>query len=189
MASSINPDQMLGDKDIDYLDHILLELGNDDSILSVSALDGFLTALVSGPAAIVPSVWLPAVWGNQDPVWPSRSEFARFMQTVIRLMNYNASTLMNQPEMFEPLFAINTGAKGEVQVVDDWCFGYMRGVALGQWPALPADMQIHLDAIALHGLEENFEKLDTLSTEAHQATIPAIVEAVRQLHGYWLWQR
>lgn len=36
----------------------------DCGIIDVSELDGFLTAVVSGPKPIPPSEWLPVVWGE-----------------------------------------------------------------------------------------------------------------------------
>ena len=31
--------------------------------------DGLFTAIVSGPVPVMPSQWLPAVWGDFEPVW------------------------------------------------------------------------------------------------------------------------
>lgn len=36
----------LSDQELEYLDHILMKYGHDDSILDVSELDGFLLALL-----------------------------------------------------------------------------------------------------------------------------------------------
>lgn len=38
----------LTDREIDWLEEVLLKYGNDDSVLCFSELDGFLTAIVSG---------------------------------------------------------------------------------------------------------------------------------------------
>lgn len=40
------------DREIDWLEEVLLKYGNDDSVLCFSELDGFLTAIVSGPNMI-----------------------------------------------------------------------------------------------------------------------------------------
>ena len=101
------------EEELDYLDALLLDrideeldTGDlDEGILCVSELDGFLTAIVSGPTAVVPSQWLPAVWGEFEPVWDTLEELERFMNLVIRLMNFNASVLLEDPERFEPLIA------------------------------------------------------------------------------------
>lgn len=46
----------LTEREIDWLEEVLLKYGNDDSILCFSELDGFLTAIVSGPNMISPSI-------------------------------------------------------------------------------------------------------------------------------------
>ncbi|UZQ66098.1 UPF0149 family protein [Enterobacter kobei] len=49
------------DREIDWLEEVLLKYGNDDSVLCFSELDGFLTAVVSGPNTISPNTWLSAM--------------------------------------------------------------------------------------------------------------------------------
>ena len=38
---------------------------------------------------------------------------------------------------------------------------------MSDWSALPADLQPAFDAIALHGKEENFTRLEALSAEEY----------------------
>lgn len=49
---------------IDLLDRFLLSDGAPDNSIGVSDLDGFLTGIVVGPELILPSEWLPKVWGG-----------------------------------------------------------------------------------------------------------------------------
>ncbi len=71
--------EYISDEDLDYLDNFLLDRidedtvteGMDEGILGLSELDGFLAAVVSGPSAIQPSLWLPVVWGDFEPEWES----------------------------------------------------------------------------------------------------------------------
>lgn len=61
----------LNNKELIFLEETLIKYGNDDSILSVSELDGFLTNIISGPNTIQPSQWLPIIWGghSNEPEW------------------------------------------------------------------------------------------------------------------------
>ncbi len=178
-------------EELDQIDEVLLKYGNDDSILSVSELDGFLTGIVSGPELITPSAWFPVLWGGKgrEPKWDTDAQLNDFMGLVIRLMNENVTLLMDAPDEYSALFVINTGENGDVFMVEDWCFGYMAAVKLGHWPELPEALDVWMDAISLHGLEENFEILTGLSFEEHQQTVADIEPAVRTLHAYWLAQR
>lgn len=185
------PDGPLNEQQIDYLDKMLLDLGNDDSILCVSELDGFFTAIVSGPNLIPPSRWYPEIWGGtgREPEWQSHEQFLQFMGLLMQHMNDISGTLMQSPKHFEALFHVNNNPKNPVIIVEEWCFGYMRGVDLDDWSELPSAMQTWLEAIDLHGRESNFEVLKTLTLEEHQQTVTEIEPAVRKLHAYWLSQR
>jgi yecA family protein len=185
------PSSPLTDSELDFLDETLLKYGNDDSILGLSELDGFLTAIVSGPDVVMPSRWLTAMWGGVDnqPEWESEQAIEQFMSLVIRHMNSIATVLMDFPEDFEALFNINAQSEDTILIAEEWCFGYMRGVDLGQWPELPDEMDTWLEAIRLHGQEENFAVLKTLTLEEHQQTVAEIEPAVRRLHAYWLARR
>lgn len=191
-SSLINPTNApLTEQQLDYIDETLLELGNDDSILCVSELDGFLTAIVSGPNMIPPSRWFPDVWGGagREPEWENQAQFQQFMGLVMQHMNDVASTLMESPTHFEALFKTNPNADKPLLIAEEWCFGYMRGVDLDDWSSLPVDMETWLYAIELHGREHNFEVLETLTLAEHQQTVREIEPAVRKLHAYWLSQR
>ncbi|MGE8504070.1 MAG: UPF0149 family protein [Pseudomonas sp.] len=182
-------DTPLTPEELDFLDAALLDHGSDDSVLGISELDGFFTALVSGPEAIMPSTWLPELWGGVPPTFASFDEEQAVLSLLLRHMNDIASLLMTQPEHFTALFYENEHQGKPVTVIEDWCFGYMRGVDLGQWPQLPEPQASHLEAIALHGREEHFDKLDGLSLEQHQALVDGIEPAAIALHAYWLAQR
>lgn len=54
----------LTDREIDWLEEVLLKYGNDDSVLCFSELDGFLTAIVSGPNTISPNT-APVLSGGE----------------------------------------------------------------------------------------------------------------------------
>ncbi len=53
----------LTDREIDWLEEILMKYGMDDSVLCFSELDGLLTAIVSGPNTISPNTWLKCYLG------------------------------------------------------------------------------------------------------------------------------
>ena len=77
MTSISDPSDPLSDEELERLQTILLDRvdeeavtdGKDEGVLDVSELDGFLTAVVSGPVTVLPSRWLPAVWGDFEPTW------------------------------------------------------------------------------------------------------------------------
>ncbi|MDU3075534.1 MAG: YecA family protein [Mixta calida] len=180
----------LTEKELQWLDEILEKYGSDESIVDVAELDGLLTAVLSGPRTIEPSEWLLALWGGQNrvPKWSNEREMNRFMELCFQHMNDIADRLAEFPDQFDPLFGVRETEGEDFTVVEEWCFGYMRGVALSDWSALPEALQPALDAIALHGKEENFPQLETLSPEEMEERFAAIRPAALALHDYWIAQ-
>jgi uncharacterized protein len=48
----------LTDEEIEELDQFLLDAEGIEESMNISMLDGFLTAIVSGPKTIMPSEWI-----------------------------------------------------------------------------------------------------------------------------------
>lgn len=183
--------EALSDQEFEVLDDILMKYGHDDSILCISELDGFLTAIVSSPNMIQPNQWFPVIWGGEAyaPEWESEQEFQQFMSLVVRHMNSIIEVLIEAPEHYEAMLMVNNMGEKTVYIAEEWAFGYIKGVDLGHWPELPDDIQTWLDVIDLHGREENFSILKKLSLEEHQQTVTEIDPAVRKLHAFWLSKR
>ena len=129
-----------------------------------------LTAVLSSPYEIEPEQWLVAIWGGAQyvPRWSSEKEMTRFMNLAFQHMADTADRLDEYPEQFEPLFGLREIDEHELTIVEEWCFGYMRGVALSDWSALPDTLKPALEAIALHGTEENFAVVEKLTPEAFE---------------------
>ena len=61
MASKISTS--LSDDELEELDRFLLSEATSGATMLLDMLDGYLTAIVIGPTTILPSRWLPGVWG------------------------------------------------------------------------------------------------------------------------------
>ena len=189
----------LNDEEIDQLDRFLLDRidddadaeGKDEGVLDISELDGFFTALVSGPVMIPPSRWLPAVWGDFEPEWERATDFETVVSLMIRHMNGIAATLMEQPADFEPLFLENTLEEKAYTIVDEWCDGYVRGVQLAAdlWSTAGLEMDILLMPILAFTSETGWRAHDLSSDVEIDNIRNAITPNVRAIHGYWLARR
>lgn len=179
--------EVLNEEEMEYLNELLVEYGTDDSILDVSELDGFFTALVTGPAEVTMEQWYPAIWGGAEvePELESEEEAEQVEQLLQRMYQSLREQLQEDPEEFSALFYEGDFEGEAVTVVEEWCFGFMRGVKLGAWPVLAPAQTVLLDAIALHGDEENFPLLDKMTLDEHQNTIGDIEPAVRKLYAWF----
>lgn len=182
--------EILSDEEFDELEALLERYGSENSIASMSMLDGFLTAVVSGPHLIMPSTWLHAIWGGEQdqPEWQSEAELERFIDLVMRHSNDIATTLTYAAENYFPV-APEFERHGEwVPLIHDWCGGYLGAIELAPWPTLPAP-----EAAALAMISEPLKKMPTsleaLSNEHLQEQATKARFAVRILHANFLAQR
>ncbi|KTC12733.1 hypothetical protein AO391_03280 [Pseudomonas marginalis ICMP 9505] len=181
--------QPLAPADFDSVEATLLKYGDDHSVLNLAELDGYFTALVSSPTQVDIGEWFPAIWGGQNPQWESLEEAQHFLDLCVRHMNTLAAQLASDAQGFKARFD-ETEHQGQiVTLAEEWCFGYVRGAAIGEWPPLPAEQAGQLEKISWCAEQDNFELPADLDVQAHQQRVSAIEPAARALHDYWLAQR
>ncbi len=188
----------LEDWEMDELDRFLLQRSpegvaeeEDDGLLGLSELDGFFTAILSGPETIPPSEWLPAVWGSSEPAWESEQGFENIYQLMIRHYNNVADALMQPGFEFEPVFNESELDGERFLVVNDWCLGYMRGVSLSAdaWDRGGDELFDLLQPIMLFSDEPGLELLDTLDQEQIEDLQAAIPGVAQEIQRFWLSRR
>jgi uncharacterized protein len=199
MAVTTNLSDPLSDEELERLQTILLDRvdeeavtdSKDEGVLDVSELDGFLTATVSGPVTIVPSRWLPAVWGDFEPTWHGMGDYTAVMSMLMRHMNGIAETLIAEAGAFEPMYLEHVWKGKPVVVVDEWCEGYMRGVRLAadEWGAGASEIADLLAPIRAFTEETNWQAHEIDDLEQVQKLRDAIAPNVRAIHAYWLARR
>ncbi len=192
-------ENMITDADLDWFEDILIRRINEDEynesmdegIINLSELDGYFTAIVSGPVEISPAQWLPLIWGDFEPVWKDEDQFERMFNIMINIMNSVVFELMEDPENYQPVFANNIIDDQEYLVVDEWCFGYIRGMSLCQelWNVNSEPMIQLLAPILIFGSEEMFELRDSLDMDEIDTLQQQITPCAKQIHAYWLEQR
>lgn len=199
LSSPMNTlDEPLTDTELDFLDDFLLDRiddeadtdDQDEGVLDVSELDGMFTAIVSSPVMIPPSHWLPAVWGDFDPVWENEQAFGAVFSLLVRHMNTIADTLLTRPESFEPLFCIREASAKTHLIVDEWCHGYLRGIALADeaWAQAGEDLTILLTPIFAFTAATKWQGHDLKASEVENIQ-QAITPNVREIYAYWLSRR
>src|SRR5712672_3168706 len=136
-------------------------------------LDGFLCAVLSGPNVIMPSEWMRWVWdsteGKQSPEFTSEKQAQRILDLLMRHANDIAVTLTQFPQYYEPLFLARDHKGRTVSIVDEWCCGYVKGIALDPsgWQPLFEAHPDWFEAIHLYGTESGWDRLKEL-VEAYQ---------------------
>jgi uncharacterized protein len=190
MAYNISNDA-LTDQQLDYVEEILGQYASETSVGSISELDGFFAAIVSGPQAIAFDDWYAELWGGKDklPVFKDDKQFQKFFDLLIQHMNQLAMLLEEDFENFAPIF--NLFDDEDVVSVEDWCYGYERGVVVGgSWLDMPDEEQDLLALITLHTQGVDLLKPDASGEELDaEEAMEMIQMAAIRLHQYWFERR
>lgn len=175
--------------EFDLIEETLLKYGDDHSVLNVAELDGYFTALVSSPTQVDIAEWFPAIWGGQNPGWESAEEAGAFLDLCVRHLNTLAAQLAGDARGFKARFDEKEHQGQAVTLAEEWCFGYIRGAAIGNWPPLPTELATQFEKISWCAEQDNFELPADLDVPAHQQRVGEIEPAARALHDYWLSKR
>jgi uncharacterized protein len=179
----------LQDIDLGQLDSFLMSESTPEDCMQLSDLDGFLTAVAIGPDIIMPSEWLPVIWGGEEPVFADQEEAQRVMGAIMGRYNEILQLLRHEPEAYEPLFwETSTGER----VAADWVEGFMIGVALRQeaWrPLLESDEdgRLLLPIIYLWDKEGNplARGTDEHVADMRREATNLIASSVPAIDAYW----
>jgi uncharacterized protein len=188
------------DEEIDELDQFLLSGSASDETMSMSELDGYLTANVVGPKPVAPSLWLPGVWGpTQDdaPEFETAEQAQHILTLIMRHMNGIVWSLQHDPDDFDPLFNSfkQPGKHREYVDGEAWAYGFMQGIALTRedWqPLFDDEVMVHvLQPIHLLGSDDVTDDEDALTqTPAQREKIAeTIAAAVAAVYRFWLPRR
>jgi uncharacterized protein len=132
-------DQPLSEPEQDRLALFLSGLSNPDA-LSFEALDGFLCAIAVGPVSILPSEYLPAIWGGElvgGDAFEDEASATFVFTSVMRHLNSIIHAFQRDgvylPWMEEPASGLRLG--------QPWALGFMRAVNLRrlEWAPLIED--------------------------------------------------
>jgi uncharacterized protein len=190
----------LSDDELEELDRFLLSEPTSDETMLLDMLDGYLTAIVIGPTTILPSRWLPGMWGpseDDEPHFETPEQAQRILELVMRHMNGIVWTLQYDPDAFDPL--LNTmqyeGDPHEYVDGEMWAVGFMDGIELCRqdWQPLfddPAAKEA-LRPIYLLGAKEITKAEEKLTRWPAQREVltKQIAASVAAIYRFWLPRR
>ena len=175
----------LSDEELEAFDTLLQALPADGA-MNIEGVDGYLTAMLLGPAESLdqgPTAdWLPLIWGGDGPEgepFASNRQRKRATLFALRHLQAVACQLRDHPKHWEPLFSI-VEAKGEEWVdAQDWCTGFLQAVDLqpDAWADWQADEELG-PGLAIIALLGGDELPDPDSEEAQALADPAARDAM-----------
>jgi hypothetical protein len=123
-----DPPSPTGPIDLDALDDYLSSDHAPDDSMGLSDLDGFWTGIVVGPELILPTEWLPVVWGGNEPEFETEAEMRTVLGTIMDRYNEIVTCFDSNPDDFDPIFW--EGPEGEVGGGRVPCRSYPRGASV-----------------------------------------------------------
>ncbi len=190
-------DDPLTDEEIRELDEFLASESVPKDTMGVSMLDGFLTGIAVHPDVIMPSEWLPHVWGGgEQAVFEDQKEAGRIFGLFMRHLNDILSALRDDPDRFEPLFYEREVEGKTYTIVDDWCAGFMQAVNKVR-PKSWEPMQEEGEGVAwllpmeMFASDKGWGILESAEDQekAHEEWASKIVPAVRAINDFWTEHR
>ncbi|HEX5363556.1 MAG TPA: UPF0149 family protein [Gallionella sp.] len=182
--------------ELDELDQFLLSDATSDEVMQLDALDGYLTAIVCGPVALKPHLWLPRVWGpsvRDEPVFETMAQAQRIFDLIVRHMNGIISGMQADPDAHEPIFD-RVGFEDDPREYLDgemWAYGFMVGIGLSQQSWQPfleaADGADMLRPVYLLGADDvSIEEEALVETpEQREELTQRIPASVAAIYRFW----
>jgi uncharacterized protein len=147
-VTPLTPEELSG------LDQLLQKLPADGA-MTLDGMDGYLTALLVGPASLLSTLptadWLPGVWGgdaaggSEDATpFPSKRQKKATVVVLLRHMRHISEQLHHAPDDWEPIFSVAEQGADELADARDWCAGFLQAVDLlpSAWDGVFEDAEL-----------------------------------------------
>lgn len=115
------------DEELDRLNDLLNGVPLEREGMTIGELDGYVTALIVSPEVVLPSEWLPGVWGGDD-AFGSLAEVEELVTAVLAHYNRIARELAEDPDAYAPVLEVDPN--GGDLLWGPWVNGFERAMGL-----------------------------------------------------------
>ncbi len=174
--------------DLEVLDSFLMSDRSPSDSMMLSDLDGFLTGIAIGPELVLPSEWLPLIWGGDAPEFADEDEAKAILGAI--MSRYNEILRRIADDTLDPIFWAD---RDGTLIATDWAEGFLQAIMLraDAWGSLfksKRDGQLLFPILALCG-DENGESLLGLPSEDEDRVMEEVTEfipaCVTAIATYW----
>jgi uncharacterized protein len=126
--NNITLDKPLNDTEMDRLTNFLSSI-DDPSALNIEGLDGYFAALICSPSIIMPSEYLPPIWG-EDFSFADDNQAQEVINLLMRhwnTVNKELQKTLKTDNVYLPVLLENDDG---VAHGNDWAQGFLRGLAM-----------------------------------------------------------
>jgi len=175
---------------IEELNEFLMSDDIPEDSLQLSDLDGFLTGIVVGPELIMPSEWVPFIWGGDEPVFDDEDQADRIMGIIMARYNQIILQLDGGQGSVEPIVY---WAPDNNVIVADWAAGFMDALGLraDAWKPLLNDKESNYLMLPLLALTSDvdrellFEGTQKQAREIIEESAGSLPDIIMAIYDYW----
>jgi uncharacterized protein len=187
VAKSDEPDndparsiRLTGDE-VEWLSGFLASQQAPDTAMPFETLDGFFTALVIGPEMVMPSRYLPEIWGTEDgPVWDSVEQLQYFMDLLTKHWNAIAARLNANAPHRPQINHFGDDLPGK-----EWAEGFVAGMNLCADAWEPLIENKNEGNLALQILALTMESDTMLPNDTRATIVEELPNIVRRIASHW----
>ena len=205
--------QRLSEDDLDELADLLGADWAPETTMDIEQLDGLLAGLICSPRVLMPSAYLPEIFGGEEPAFPDMATAQRFFDLLMRRNNQVATALnapierLDDPRAYVPLL-LDWSPDGEIArslaeagsteplplAGELWARGFLHAVSLARedWETLPEGdeegaelVEQALDTIAALVPDDDETGGGEASAEERDELIGEALVAAYDLREYW----
>jgi uncharacterized protein len=113
------------DEDLDHLSDLLDDMPLDQDGMTLAEFDGYVAGLLVCPELIMPSEWLPPVWGGEG-VFQDTQQVEQVTQAVMDHYDRVARVLASDPDLYEPIYGAD--ANSDDLLWEPWISGFEQAM-------------------------------------------------------------
>lgn len=127
--------KLFSDKEKKVLDTLSAKAVNRDDVLNIEAMHGFFFGLATIPDLVMPSQWLPVIFGQEMVIVENEGEADSLFGPLFGI--YNKFMRENRGGSLRFPFDVAKLKKGDVARMGDWAYGFNRALLLSEelWPS------------------------------------------------------
>jgi uncharacterized protein len=180
-------DAPLTDAEFERLENFLADEYSPSACMDTAMLDGYLTAVASGPDLVMPDQMLRWIWdtenGEDSPEFQNNKEAKEIIELILRHYQHVNSALNDR--VYLPRMVGRD--------IEGWCTGYYVAIAadMAAWMPLLVSQPKLFSTILLHGTTdgEMILKKKPLTDAERDDAAESLTDSARLIHAHWLEQR